>query len=155
MLCHVYKLFILTTLWSFYRYFVKIRRSHGRLIFTMEISIPGKTVFILRRASFRLIFAWPSTGKTYTQGFELTKDNPYLPSRALKTTDCQFDKFVVTDGTVCCHYDNLRCHQWLHNFRIGDIIVFSELVSAGYTGGGGGGGVTIWSSLCNPELNIV
>ena len=28
---------------------VKIRRSHGRLIFIMEIHIPEKTVFILRR----------------------------------------------------------------------------------------------------------
>ena len=28
---------------------MKMRRSHDSLIFIMEISIPGKTVFILRR----------------------------------------------------------------------------------------------------------
>ena len=28
------------------------------------------------------------------------------------TEECQFGNFFVTVGTVSCHYDNLRCHQW-------------------------------------------
>ena len=36
----------------------------------------------------------------------------YLVWGALKTKDNQFDNFVVTGGTVSCHYDNLRCQQW-------------------------------------------
>ena len=28
-----------------------------------------------------------------------------------KTKDCQFDNFIITGGTVSCHYDNLLCHQ--------------------------------------------
>ena len=29
--------------------------------------------------------------------------------------DRQFDNFVITGGTISCHYDNLLCHQWWHS----------------------------------------
>ena len=35
-----------------------------------------------------------------------------------KTKDCQFDNFVITGGTVCCHLDNLRCYQWQQSYQI-------------------------------------
>ena len=38
----------------------------------------------------------------------------------LKTKSSQFDNFVVTGGTVSCHYDNLRCHQWKQSRQIDD-----------------------------------
>ena len=37
---------------------LKIRRSCDRLIFNMGIPIPGKTVFILRHADFRMMMSW-------------------------------------------------------------------------------------------------
>ena len=39
---------------------IKIRRSHDRLIFIMEIHIPGKTVFILRQGPYRV---WRERGR--------------------------------------------------------------------------------------------
>ena len=29
----------------------------------------------------------------------------------------QFDKFIVTGGTVICHCDDLRYHQWRQGFQ--------------------------------------
>ena len=49
---------------------------------------------------------------------------------ALKTKGCQFDNFVVTDGTVSCHYDNLRCHQWRQNYQINNLL-FSMIMQRG------------------------
>ena len=40
---------------------------------------------------------------------------------ALKMKDRQFDNFVVTGGTVSCHYDNLRCHQSRQSRQIDDL----------------------------------
>ena len=37
---------------------LKIRRPLGRLIFNMGIAIPGKTVFLIETAPWRLIFVW-------------------------------------------------------------------------------------------------
>ena len=38
----------------------------------------------------------------------------------LKTIDRQFDNFVVTDGTVSCHYDTKICVEWtLYALTIG------------------------------------
>ena len=34
----------------------------------------------------------------------------------------QFDNFVVSDGTVSCRNDNLRCHKWHQSCQIGDIL---------------------------------
>ena len=39
--------------------------------------------------------------------------------------NCQFDNFVVAGGTVSCHYDNFRCHQWWRGCRADDLL-FSE-----------------------------
>ena len=39
---------------------------------------------------------------------------------SLKTKACQFDNFVVTDGIVSCHDDNLWCHQWRQSCQIDD-----------------------------------
>ena len=33
----------------------------------------------------------------------------------------QFDNFVVTGGTISCHYENLRCHQWQQSCQIDDL----------------------------------
>ena len=46
----------------------------------------------------------------------------------LKTKDRQFDNFVVIDGTVSCHYDNLRCHQWRQSCQIDNLSFFSEAI---------------------------
>ena len=46
----------------------------------------------------------------------------------LKTKDPQFDKFVVTGGTVICHNDNLQCHQWWQCCQIDDLL-FSVKIS--------------------------
>ena len=35
-----------------------------------------------------------------------------IASDDMKTKDHQFDYFVVAGGTISCHYDKLRCHQW-------------------------------------------
>ena len=43
---------------------------------------------------------------------------------SLKTIDRQFDNFVVTGGTVSCHYDNLRCHHWQQSCQIWRPFVF-------------------------------
>ena len=45
---------------------------------------------------------------------------------SLKTKDHQFDNFVITGGTVSCHYDNLQCHQWQQSRQIDDLL-FSVL----------------------------
>ena len=42
-----------------------------------------------------------------------------------RARDCQFDSFVVAGGTVSCHYDNFRCHQWWQGCRADDLL-FSE-----------------------------
>ena len=43
----------------------------------------------------------------------------------LRARDCQFDNFVVAGGTVSCHYDKLRCHQWWRGCRVDDLL-FTE-----------------------------
>ena len=48
-----------------------------------------------------------------------------LIAHTLRARDCQFDSFVVTDGTVSCHYDKLRCHRWWRGCRVDDLL-FSE-----------------------------
>ena len=48
-----------------------------------------------------------------------------LIAHTLRARDCQFDSFVVTGGTVSCHYDNLRCHRWWRGCRVDDLL-FSE-----------------------------
>ena len=35
-----------------------------------------------------------------------------FPTRIFLQGRPQFDNFVATGGTVSCHSDNLRCHQW-------------------------------------------
>ena len=39
---------------------------------------------------------------------------------SLKTKYSQFDNSVVCDGTVGCHYDNLRRHRWRQSCQIND-----------------------------------
>ena len=34
----------------------------------------------------------------------------------------RFGNFVVTGGTVGCHYDNLPCRPWRHGCRVGDLL---------------------------------
>ena len=41
-----------------------------------------------------------------------------LIAHTLRARDCQFDSFVVAGGTVSCHYDKLRCHQWWRGCRV-------------------------------------
>ena len=48
-----------------------------------------------------------------------------LIAHTLRARDCQFDNFVVAGGTVSCHYDNFRCHQWWRGCRADDLL-FSE-----------------------------
>ena len=48
-----------------------------------------------------------------------------LIAHTLREGDCQFDSFVVAGGTVSCHYDKLRCHQWWWGCRVDDLL-FSE-----------------------------
>ena len=48
----------------------------------------------------------------------------WVKSISLETKDCQFDNFVVIGGTVSCHYDNLRCHEWQQNCQT-DNLLFS------------------------------
>ena len=48
-----------------------------------------------------------------------------LIAHTLRARDCQFDNFVVAGGTVSCHYDNFRCHQWWPGCRADDLL-FSE-----------------------------
>ena len=48
----------------------------------------------------------------------------YRTDAALKTKDRQFYSFVVTDDTVSCLCDNLRCHQWQQSYQI-DVLLFS------------------------------
>ena len=48
-----------------------------------------------------------------------------LIAHTLRAGDCQFDSFVVAGGTVSCHYDKLRCHQWWRGCRVDDLL-FSE-----------------------------
>ena len=50
--------------------------------------------------------------------------NSPLFEYSLKTKDRQFDNVVVTGGTVSCHSDNLRCHQWRQSCQI-DNLLFS------------------------------
>ena len=47
-------------------------------------------------------------------------------TQTLRTKDRQFDNFVVTGGTVSCHYDNLRCHQSRQSCQTADLL-FSVL----------------------------
>ena len=42
--------------------------------------------------------------------------------QTLKTKGPQFEKFVITGGTVSCHYDNLRCRQWRQSCQINDLL---------------------------------
>ena len=44
-----------------------------------------------------------------------------LIAHTLRAGDCQFDSFVVTGGTVSCHYDKLRCHRWWQGCRVDDL----------------------------------
>ena len=48
-----------------------------------------------------------------------------LIAHTLRAGDCEFDSFVVAGGTVSCHYDKLRCHQWWRGCRVDDLL-FSE-----------------------------
>ena len=50
---------------------------------------------------------------------------------SLKTKYRQSDNFVITGGTVSCHYENLRCHQWWWSCQI-DNLLFSMYM---YDGG--------------------
>ena len=47
----------------------------------------------------------------------------------VKTKARQFDNFVVTGGTVICHNDKLRNHQWRQNSQIG-YLLFSVNVNS-------------------------
>ena len=40
----------------------------------------------------------------------------------LKIKDRQFDKFVITGGTVSCPNDNLQCHQWWQSCQLDDLL---------------------------------
>ena len=40
----------------------------------------------------------------------------------LKTKDHPFYNFVITAGTVSCHYDNLLCCQWRQSCQIDDLL---------------------------------
>ena len=44
-----------------------------------------------------------------------------LIAHSLMARDCQFDDFVVTGGTVSCHYDNLGCHRWWRGCQVDDL----------------------------------
>ena len=39
----------------------------------------------------------------------------------------KFDNFVFTGGSVSCHYDNLRCHQWWQRYQIGDFFFLCHM----------------------------
>ena len=40
----------------------------------------------------------------------------------LKTKYTHFDNFIVPDGTISCHGDNLRCDQWRQSYQNDDIL---------------------------------
>ena len=50
-----------------------------------------------------------------------------------KNNDRQYDNFVVTGGTVSCHYDNLRCHQWRQSCEIDDLLFQRTILRNIYT----------------------
>ena len=50
-----------------------------------------------------------------------------------KTKDHQFDKFVVTGGTVICHNDNLQCHQWWQCCQVDDVLLSVKISHVGPT----------------------
>ena len=48
--------------------------------------------------------------------------HPYQVIISLKTKNCDNTTFAITGGTLACHNDSLRCHQWrlswhYHNFQ--------------------------------------
>ena len=55
--------------------------------------------------------------------------------QTLKTKSRQFDNLVVTGGTVSCHSDNLRCHQWRRSCQSDDLLFsvnYSQWTPPGY-----------------------
>ena len=73
------------------------------------------------------------TSYTYTNGDQLNQQHDMHWRRTLNIVECQlqtlktngrqFDNLVVAGGTVSCHNDNLRCHQWRGGCQIDDILV--------------------------------
>ena len=61
----------------------------------------------------------------------------------LKTKDCQFDNFFITDGTMSCHYNNLWCHQWWQSYQMDDF--FPEMSSTN---------PVHWWKYASPGLNV-
>ena len=57
-----------------------------------------------------VVFAWKVVKSRFWLAFRV-----YI---SLKIKHRQFDNFVVAGGTVSCHNDNLRCHQWRQSCQI-------------------------------------
>ena len=63
-----------------------------------------RTVYPIKHAQFcRALFCFD---------YVIRNTQKLTPSTALKTKDHKFANFVITGGTVSCHYDNLRSHLW-------------------------------------------
>ena len=49
----------------------------------------------------------------------------------LKAKYCQLGSIVVTGGTVICHNDNLKCHQWWQCCQVDNILLSVKISHAG------------------------
>ena len=81
---------------------IKIRRSHDRLIFIMEISLSGKTAFILRRALVAIFGIEISLPYQFNQGTAIHLKSEFRMSVLWRTTIWR---------------SRTPCSQWQHSFQ--------------------------------------
>ena len=84
---------------------MKIRRSHNRLIFIIEMSIPGKTIFKLRRAPGFICSGMPSSRIT----------DVWNTQKRLERNQCSLWYTYIEDGSGMVRAWQYQNIEWLRN----------------------------------------
>ena len=87
---------------------------HTFLFYSIILSISYSKHVTPNNKNYTVYTKSPLFGVIFTIRYKC--DHHYFTGPALKIESCHNAKFVVPGGNSVCHYVNLTCHQWLHNW---------------------------------------